>query len=119
MIEKYDLCVIGGGPSGYAAAMRAVDFDKNVLLVERDRLGGAGIYDGALSSKTFWEISKEFASFNKKMCHYGLEEPVVHFHNVLNEVNDAVSERSNQLEEHLRLVIQPVSYTHLTLPTKA
>ncbi|MBT4629972.1 MAG: NAD(P)/FAD-dependent oxidoreductase, partial [Deltaproteobacteria bacterium] len=105
-MEKYDLCVIGGGPSGYAAAMRAVDFDKSVLLVERDRIGGAGIYDGALSSKTFWEISKEFASFSKKMIHYGFEEPVVHFHNVLNEVNDAVSERSNQLEEHLRLVIQ-------------
>ena len=66
-MEKYDLCVIGGGPSGYAAAMRAVDFDKTVLLVERDRLGGAGIYDGALSSKTFWEISKEFASFCKKI----------------------------------------------------
>ena len=61
-MEKFDLCVIGCGPSGYAAAMRAVDFGKAVLLVERDRLGGAGIFDGALSSKTFWEISKEFAS---------------------------------------------------------
>ena len=102
MIEKYDLCVIGGGPSGYAAAMRAVDFDKTVLLVERDRIGGAGIYDGALSSKTFWEISKEYASFCKKMRHYGLSEPNVNFHNVLQEVNDAVFERSDQLNEHLR-----------------
>ena len=105
-MEKYDLCVIGGGPSGYASAMRAVDFKKSVLLVERDRIGGAGIYDGALSSKTFWEISKEFASFCKKMQHYGLVEPAVHFRNVLQEVNDAVFERSKQLEEHLRLVIQ-------------
>ena len=40
------------------------------------------------------------------MRHYGLEEPVVHFKNVLQEVNDAVFERSDQLEEHLRLVIQ-------------
>ena len=47
-MEKYDLCVIGGGPSGYAAAMRAVDFGKTVSLVERDRLGGAGIYDGVI-----------------------------------------------------------------------
>jgi len=105
-MKKYDLCVIGGGPSGYAAAMRAVDFKKSVLLVERDRIGGAGIYDGALSSKTFWEISKEYSSFCKKMRHYGLEEPIVHFKNVLQEVNDAVFERSDQLEEHLRLVIQ-------------
>ena len=105
-MEKYDLCVIGGGPSGYAAAMRAIDFKKNVLLVEQNRIGGAGIYDGALSSKTFWEISKEFASFNKKMLHYGLSQPEVHFKNVLQEVNEAVLERSEQLEEHLRLVIK-------------
>ena len=105
-MKNYDLCVIGGGPSGYAAAMRAVDFNKSVLLVERDRIGGAGIYDGALSSKTFWEISKEYSSFCKKMLHYGLEEPVVHFKNVLQEVNSAVFERSDQLEEHLRLVIK-------------
>ena len=105
-MEKYDLCVIGGGPSGYAAAMRAVDFGKTVLLVERDRLGGAGIYDGALSSKTFWEISKEFASFSKKMRHYCLSEPNVNFHNVLQEVNDAVFERSDQLNQHLRKIIQ-------------
>ena len=103
-MKKYDLCVIGGGPAGYAAAMRAVDFNKSVLLVERNKIGGAGIYDGALSSKTFWEISKEYSSFCKKMRHYGLEEPVVHFKNVLQEVNDAVFERSDQLEEHLRLV---------------
>ncbi len=105
-MEKYDLCVIGGGPSGYAAAMRAVDFGKTVLLVERDRLGGAGIYDGALSSKTFWEISKEFASFSKKMRHYGLSEPNVNFRNVLQEVNDAVFERSDQLNQHLQKIIQ-------------
>ncbi len=105
MIEKYNLCVIGGGPSGYAAAMRAVDFEKSVLLVERDRIGGAGIFDGALSSKTFWEISKEFASFCKKMRHYGLSEPNVNFNNVLQEVNDAVLERSNQLNEHLQKII--------------
>ena len=96
-MEKYDLCVIGGGPSGYADSMRAVDFNKTVLLVELDRLGGAGIYDGALSSKTFWEISKEFASFSKKMRHYGLAEQDVHFNNVLQEVIDAVLERTEQL----------------------
>ena len=31
-MEHYDLIVIGGGPSGYAGAMRALDFNKKVLL---------------------------------------------------------------------------------------
>jgi len=49
--NEFDVCVIGGGPSGYAAAMRAYDFGKQVCLIEKDRVGGAGVYDGAMSSK--------------------------------------------------------------------
>ena len=55
LMLHFDLCVIGAGPAGYAAAMRAVDFGKRVLLIEKDKLGGAGLHNGALSSKTFWE----------------------------------------------------------------
>ena len=47
-MDKYDLCIIGAGPSGYAAAMRAVDFGKRVVLIEKDKVGGAGLYNGAL-----------------------------------------------------------------------
>ena len=35
----YDVCVLGAGPGGYAAAMRAHDLGKRVVLVERDRVG--------------------------------------------------------------------------------
>lgn len=56
-MEHYDLCVIGGGPAGYAGAMRAIDFGKRVLLIEKDQVGGAGLYNGALWSKTMWEYS--------------------------------------------------------------
>ena len=38
-MDKYDLCIIGAGPSGYAAAMRAVDFGKRVVLIEKDKVG--------------------------------------------------------------------------------
>ncbi|HWZ21824.1 MAG TPA: FAD-dependent oxidoreductase, partial [Cytophagaceae bacterium] len=58
-MKKYDICIIGGGPAGYAAAMRALDFNKKILLIEKEKLGGAGLYNGALSSKTFWEVSKD------------------------------------------------------------
>ena len=114
-MEHFDLCIIGAGPSGYAAAMRAVDFNKKILLIEKNRLGGAGIFDGALSSKTFWEISKEYSSFSRKMIHYGLPMPPVKFSNILKEVTDAVQERSEQLEEHLKRVIEkkPNQFTFL------
>jgi len=42
-MEHYDLVVIGAGPSGFAAAMRAVDFKKKTLIIEKNRVGGAGV----------------------------------------------------------------------------
>ena len=109
-MDRYDLCVLGGGPSGYAAAMRAVDFGKKVLLIEKDKLGGAGIYDGALSSKTFWEISKEYESFHRKMRRYGLPMPSLHFSNIVKEVQEAVNERGDQLTDHMNRVIKNNPY---------
>lgn len=61
---EYDLCVIGGGPSGYAAVARAQDFGIKVCLIEKAKLGGAGIYNGALSSKTLWELSERVSVVN-------------------------------------------------------
>lgn len=64
--RKVDVCVIGGGPAGIAAALRAVDFNKNVCIVEKNRIGGADLWDGALQSKTLWEMSKSVRVLNGK-----------------------------------------------------
>ena len=66
-MEKYDLCVIGGGPAGYAAAMRALDFGKKVILIEKAKLGGYGIYDGALASKTMWSYQTKSELLEKRL----------------------------------------------------
>ncbi|MBX9852593.1 MAG: NAD(P)/FAD-dependent oxidoreductase [Cytophagaceae bacterium] len=103
-MKKYDLCVIGGGPAGYAAAMRALDLKKSVCLVEKNRVGGAGLYNGALSSKTFWEISMEIASVRKRLHKYSEGDLKIDFKDILNDVHDAIFLRKIQLETHLLLL---------------
>jgi dihydrolipoamide dehydrogenase len=103
---NYDVCVIGGGPAGYAAAMRAVDFGKRVLLVERDRIGGAGVFNGALSSKALWELSREFAAYGRRFGSQRQGGPKIEFPRIAAEVNEAVRERSGLLLDHLRRVQQ-------------
>jgi dihydrolipoamide dehydrogenase len=103
-MEKYDLVVIGAGPSGYAAAMRAIDFKKKVLLVEKNNVGGAGVTNGALSSKTWWELSREAASFRKNLRRYNIQAPSVAFKEIQDEVKRAVLERKSMLEEHMELL---------------
>lgn len=57
-MPHFDVCVIGAGPAGVSAALRAVDYNKSVCLIEKDRVGGADLWNGALQSKTMWEMSK-------------------------------------------------------------
>ncbi len=48
-----DVVVIGGGPGGYVAAIRAADLGKNVIVVEeRKELGGVCLTEGCIPSKT-------------------------------------------------------------------
>ncbi|MBA3454655.1 MAG: NAD(P)/FAD-dependent oxidoreductase [Deltaproteobacteria bacterium] len=60
-MDRYDLCVVGAGPAGIAGAFRAVDLGKRVALIDGGPLGGAGIFDGALSSKTLWHLSADYS----------------------------------------------------------
>jgi len=111
-MEKFDLVVIGAGPSGYAAAMRALDFKKKVMLVERNRVGGAGVTNGALSSKTWWELSREAASFRKNLKRYNIQEPGISYREIQAEVRRAVNERKSLLEDHMQL-LQRSTYSKL------
>ncbi len=101
-MDRYDLCVIGGGPAGYAAAMRAIDFGKKVLLVEKGKLGGYGIYDGALASKTMWELSTRIKTVKEEI---GQDRRIdMTFEKVKEIIDEALFERKFQLSCHLRII---------------
>lgn len=59
---KYDLVVIGGGPAGYAAAIRAGQLGKKVACVEMERPGGTCLNWGCIPSKA---LLKSAELFNK------------------------------------------------------
>ena len=61
MTARYDLCILGAGPAGLAAAARAHDLGLRTALIEPGRPGGVGVADGALSSKTLWHLSMDYA----------------------------------------------------------
>jgi len=49
----YDVIIIGGGPGGYAAAIRAAQLDAKVALVEADTLGGTCVNQGCIPVKVW------------------------------------------------------------------
>lgn len=52
---NYDIIVIGGGPGGYAAAIRAGQLKKRVLCVEKENLGGTCLNWGCIPTKALLE----------------------------------------------------------------
>lgn len=100
-MEKFDLCVIGAGPSGYAAAMRAVDFNKKVALIEKAEIGGAGVTNGALSSKTWWELARNVDMVFGHKSRYNLSTPTLNFNELKTEVEEAVANRKDLLQTHI------------------
>jgi dihydrolipoamide dehydrogenase len=100
-MERFDLVVIGAGPAGFAAAMRSLDFKKKTLLVEKNNIGGAGVTNGTLSSKTWWELSREAFAFRKSLKRYNIQSPTLSYQEISKEVQKAVHERKSLLEEQM------------------
>lgn len=55
MSKSYDLIVIGAGPGGYVAAIRAAQLGKDVAIVEKQHVGGVCLNVGCIPSKIFLE----------------------------------------------------------------
>jgi dihydrolipoamide dehydrogenase len=55
---RFDLIVIGGGPGGYVAAIRAAQLGAKTLLIEKDRLGGTCLNRGCIPTKTMLADAK-------------------------------------------------------------
>ncbi len=98
---NYDVCVIGCGPAGFAAAMRSYDFDNHVCIVEATHVGGAGIANGALSSKTMWELSKDFATASKIDRGYRASSLSLDYEKVRDNVFNAVREKEYQIRSQI------------------
>jgi NAD(P) transhydrogenase len=76
-MEKFDLAVIGSGPAGEKAAVKAAYFGYKVALIEKESLcGGAGVNTGTLPSKTLKETALYYSGKYDKGL-YGVDRNLV------------------------------------------
>jgi dihydrolipoamide dehydrogenase len=75
-MDSFDLTVIGSGPGGYVAAIRAAQLGMKVAIVERDRLGGVCLNWGCIPTKALLKIAEQH-EFLKHAGDWGFQLPKI------------------------------------------
>ncbi len=71
--QAFDLIVIGGGPAGYVAAIRAAQLGFNTVCIEkRNALGGTCLNVGCIPSKALLESSEHYKQVKDKFSKHGI-----------------------------------------------
>src|SRR5438046_485426 len=74
MAERYDLIVIGAGPGGYVAAIRAAQLGMRVACVDkRLALGGTCLNIGCIPSKALLDSSEHYAQARNHFAEHGIQ----------------------------------------------
>ena len=77
MTENFDVIVIGSGPGGYVAAIRAAQLGLKTACVEKDKtLGGTCLNVGCIPSKALLESSEKFDDANQHFAAHGIQASV-------------------------------------------
>ena len=71
-MKKADVVVIGAGPGGYVAAIRAAQHGKNVICIERENLGGVCLNVGCIPSKAMINAGKAVEKTQKHLPEMGI-----------------------------------------------
>ncbi|HET9411218.1 MAG TPA: FAD-dependent oxidoreductase, partial [Candidatus Dormibacteraeota bacterium] len=58
MASSFDVLVIGGGPGGYVAALRAAQLGASTAIVEKDRMGGTCLVRGCIPTKALLQSTE-------------------------------------------------------------
>jgi pyruvate/2-oxoglutarate dehydrogenase complex dihydrolipoamide dehydrogenase (E3) component len=100
----YEVIVIGGGPAGVTAALRARELGASVALVERDRLGGTCTNDGCVPTRVLARAARLIRD-SEQFSVFGIngERPTVDFERLLTRTQHTVYRihEKKQLISHL------------------
>lgn len=97
--ETFDLIIIGSGPGGYVAAVRASQLGMKVAVIERDRLGGVCLNWGCIPTKALLKSAEVYAML-KQASSFGVSSENISFD------FSAIIKRSRQVADRMNKGVQ-------------
>lgn len=103
MAEQFDIVVIGGGPGGYVAAIRAAQLGQKTALVEANHLGGICLNWGCIPTKTLLRTSELYHLMNHA-ADFGLKAEKIDFDlkKIIQRSRDVASQLSTGIKHLMK-----------------
>ena len=96
----FDIAIIGGGPGGYVAAIRAAQLGARVALVEKDRLGGVCLHRGCIPTKALLRTAEALLeSKHASTVGVAVNDATVDFAAMMAWKKRAVAQQADELEK--------------------
>ena len=77
-MKKYDVAIIGGGPGGYVAAIKAAQLGHKTLIIEKESLGGICLNWGCIPTKALLKSAEMYQAISNS-SKYGINSDNVSF----------------------------------------
>lgn len=75
MQKKFDIVILGGGPGGYVAAIRAAQFGFKTAVIDKDKLGGICLNWGCIPTKSLLKNAELYDQIKKHGKDFGISAP--------------------------------------------
>src|SRR5574338_1538113 len=100
MANKYQIAVIGGGPGGYVAAIRAAQLGFKTIVIEKDNLGGICLNWGCIPTKSLLKNAEMFDNLNNHGKDFGIyaKDITFNFQEIIKRSRDIADRISKNVE---------------------
>ena len=101
--QTYDVVVLGGGPAGYACALRVADLGLRAAVVEADDVGGTCLHRGCVPTRAMLHAASLADSAGKPAERWGIKTTFdgVDMQKLLHTRDDVVHRNARAVERHL------------------
>lgn len=100
--KEFDVCIIGGGPGGYVAALKSAINGLSVAIAEKDVFGGTCLNRGCIPTKVIYSKAKYLHGLKKPQRGFSIEGFSFNYGDIIDYKNEVVSALTSGVEKLLK-----------------